>query len=218
MLRSSARPVPADAIRLGRRAFLKAERLDMSALADALGVNRVTLYRWVGSRDQLLVDVVWSLAERALRDARDHARGRGPERVVAVLTGFLDRVIANAGMQRWLSEEGEHAMRLLTRRETGFQPRLIGAIRRLLEAEADSGNLDVPVALDELAYVIVRLIESYTYLDLITGEPPDARRAEPIFAMLLGAGTAVIPASPTTPDESVVSADPRSARASKRSK
>jgi hypothetical protein len=33
--------------------------------------------------------------------------------------------------------------------------------------------------------VIVRLIESYTYLDLITGEPPDARRGEPILRMLL---------------------------------
>ncbi len=39
----------------------------------------------------------------------------------------------------------------------------------------------------ELAYVIVRLIESYTYLDLITGEQPDAARAEPILRMLLRA-------------------------------
>jgi hypothetical protein len=48
----------------------------------------------------------------------------------------LEILIANAGMQRWLSEEGEHAMRLLTRHETGFQPRLIGAIQEILEAEA----------------------------------------------------------------------------------
>ena len=33
--------------------------------------------------------------------------------------------------------------------------------------------------------MIVRLIESYTYLDLITGERPEARRAEPILRMLL---------------------------------
>jgi hypothetical protein len=37
----------------------------------------------------------------------------------------------------------------------------------------------------ELAYVIVRVIESYTYLDLITGEEPDAKRAEPILRALL---------------------------------
>jgi hypothetical protein len=33
------------------------------------------------------------------------------------------------------------------------------------------------------------MIESYTYLDLITGEEPEARRAEPVLRMLLGVPT-----------------------------
>ena len=40
---------------------------------------------------------------------------RGAERVVAVVTRFLEAVIANPGMQRWVADEGELAMRLLTR-------------------------------------------------------------------------------------------------------
>src|SRR4051812_14969083 len=153
-------PDHADAIRLARRRFLAPARVDMSALADDLAVNRVTLYRWVGSRDKLLVEVVWSLAERGLEAARERAAGtRGAERIVAVVTALLEIVIANPGMQRWLAEEGEHAMRLLTRREGGFQPRLIAAVQELLEEEADT--LDLPVDLHELAYVIVRLVESY---------------------------------------------------------
>jgi AcrR family transcriptional regulator len=179
------RPAAADALRLARRRFLAPERLDMSALAGDLGVNRVTLYRWVGSRDKLLVEVVWSLAERTLATVDGVAGETGADRVVGVVTRFLDTVITNPGMQRWLAEEGEHAMRLLTRHETDFQPRLIGAIEALLAEETDAGRLNVPVDLHELAYVIVRLIESYTYLDLITGEQPDARRAEPILRMLL---------------------------------
>ena len=63
------RPTPLDAFRLARRKFLAAERIDMSALADELGVNRVTLYRWVGSREQLLVEVVWSLGSRTSDNA-----------------------------------------------------------------------------------------------------------------------------------------------------
>jgi Tetracyclin repressor-like, C-terminal domain len=90
-------------------------------------------------------------------------------------------------MQRWLAEEGESAMRLLTRASHGFQPRLVDAMHDLLVAEADAGRLALPVDLREVAYVIVRLIESYTYLDLITGEEPDARRAEPILRLLLRA-------------------------------
>jgi hypothetical protein len=110
---------------------------------------------------------------------------RGAERVVAIVTGFLDAVITNPGMKRWLGEDGEHAMRLLTGRRTNFQRRLIGGIGELLEQEARSSELELAIDLRELAYVIVRLIESYTYLDLITGEPPEAARAEPILRMLL---------------------------------
>jgi AcrR family transcriptional regulator len=179
------RPTPLDAFRLARRKFLAAERIDMSALADELGVNRVTLYRWVGSREQLLVEVVWSLADRTLEKVDRRVRATGAERLVRVVTRFLADVISNPGMRRWLADEGELAMRLLTRHDTDFQPRLIGAIEQILREEADAGRLDLPVDLHEVAYVIVRLIESYTYLDLITGEQPDARRAEPVLRMLL---------------------------------
>jgi AcrR family transcriptional regulator len=170
-----------DALKLARRRFLAAERIDMSAMADELGINRVTLYRWVGSRDQLLVETIWSLGSRTLANVDARVKAKGGERIVQVVTGFLDDVISNAGMRRWLGEEGELAMRLLTRRDTGFQTRLIDAIHALLEQE----DLNLPVDLEELAYVIVRLIESYTYLDLIRGEEPDAKRAEPVLRMLL---------------------------------
>ena len=115
-------------------------------------------------------------------------RSRGAGRVVRVVARFLDDVITNEGMRRWLAEEGELAMRLLTRHDTDFQPRLIAAIEVMLAEESSAGHLDLPVELHEVAYVIVRLIESYTYLDLITGEQPDAARAEPILQLLLRTG------------------------------
>lgn len=179
------RPTPLDAFLLARRKFQDAERIDMSGLAEELGVNRVTLYRWVGSREQLLVEVVWSLGSRTLQEVDRGVRAKGAERIVRVVTRFLEAVIANPGMRRWLAEEGELAMRLLTRHDTDFQPRLIEAIHALLTEETRAGRLDLPVDLREVAYVIVRLIESYTYLDLITGEEPDARRAEPVLRLLL---------------------------------
>ena len=183
--RQPERPTADDAFKLARRKFLGAERIDMSALAAELGVNRVTLYRWVGSRDQLLVEVIWSLAQRTLERNERSVRATGAERVVRIVTRFLADVISNAGMRRWLADEGELAMRLLTRHDTDFQPRLIDWMEDILRQEADGGRLSLPVDLHEVAYVIVRLIESYTYLDLITGEEPDARRAEPVLRMLL---------------------------------
>jgi AcrR family transcriptional regulator len=174
-----------DALKLARRRFQAAERIDVGAMAEELGVNRVTLYRWVGSRNQLLVETLWGLAEATLARQEKAVRERGAERIVQIVTRFVDACVTNAGMRRLLSEEGELVMRLLTRRDAGFQPRLIDAIHRLLDTEARAGRLDLPVDLGEVAYVVVRLIESYVYLDLITGERPDARRAEPVLRMLL---------------------------------
>jgi hypothetical protein len=88
-------------------------------------------------------------------------------------------------MKRLLSDEGERTMRLLTRSDAGFQPRLIDAIQRMLEEETSAGRLDLPASLHDVAYVVVRLIESYVYLDLITGEEPDAKRAKPVLRLLL---------------------------------
>lgn len=164
---------------------MRGARVDMSALATELGIGRVTLYRWFGTRERLLVEVVWSMADRLLRDVDDQVEGTGSERVVAVVGGFLEGVIASPAMRAWLEEEGEFAMRLLTRHEPGFQPRLIAAVEDLLERERSAGTMDLPAEMSEVAFVIVRLIESYTYLDLITGETPDAGRAEPILRMLL---------------------------------
>src|SRR4051812_44601152 len=74
------RSTPLDAFLLARRKFLAAERLDMSGLADELGVNRVTLYRWVGSREQLLVEVIWSLGSRTLENVNRRVRAKGAGR------------------------------------------------------------------------------------------------------------------------------------------
>ncbi len=158
---TTRRPTALDAFKLARRSFLDGRRIDMSALADDLGVNRVTLYRWVGAREQLLVEVLWSLAHRTLELADAQVRERGPERIVQIVTRFVAAIIASPGMRRWVGEEGDSAMRLLTRRETDFQRRLIDALETLLHEEAEAGRLSLPVDLHEVAYVLVRLIESY---------------------------------------------------------
>jgi AcrR family transcriptional regulator len=170
------RPAALDAYLTARRRFLAGERVDMTSVAAELGVNRVTLYRWVGSREQLLVEIVWGLARRTLDDLVAADAG-GEGRQVRILMAFLEATLAHPGMQRWLSEEGESAMRLLTRHDTDFQPRLIAAVEDLIDP-ADPDR-------HEVAYALVRVIESYTYLDLITGERPEAGRAEPIFRRLL---------------------------------
>ena len=179
------RPTPMDALRQAKRNFLRQQRIDMSVLAEQLEISRVTLYRWVGSREQLLVEVTWSLTEFTLGELRREVRATGSERVVRIAVGFLEQVIDNPGMKHWIATEGELAMRLMTRHDTAFQPRIIEAFRQILQEETEAGRMSLPADLDEVAYVIVRIIESYTYLNVITGQEPNIAKAEGVLRLLL---------------------------------
>jgi hypothetical protein len=121
----------------------------------------------------------WQDAERVDMSAlarRARGQGRGP---------VHRRGDHESRNEVWLAEEGEAAMRLLTLRKPGYQARLVGWHERLLHEETAAGRLELAADLHEVAYVIVRLIESYVYLDFSTGEEPEPGRAEPILRMLL---------------------------------
>jgi AcrR family transcriptional regulator len=185
---STRRQAPRDAFRLARHKWRTGERVDMSALARELEINRVTLYRWVGSRDQLLVEVIWNLTNHNLTNAVetvDATGATGAERIIQAVTSFIDKAISHHGMSTWLANEGEAAIRLLTRHQNGYQPRLVARLEELLREEVDGGRLDLPADVHEVAYVLEQLVESYVYLFPIAGEQPEARRAEPILRMLL---------------------------------
>src|SRR5271165_2942372 len=137
-----------DAFKLARRKFMAGERVDMTTLARELGINRVTLYRWVGSREQLLVEVMWSLWHRTFEIQCQRTGGVGGERIAQIIVRSIEALITGPGWQRQLAEEGELLMRLLTRSDAGFQPRFIGAYRDLLAEEADAGRLDLPADLN----------------------------------------------------------------------
>jgi AcrR family transcriptional regulator len=164
------------AFRLARRAFLAGERIDMQRLASELGVNRVTLYRWVGNRARLFGEVAWELAERTIDRRLEASRARGGERIAEVVTGFIEAVRTNEGMRKTVASEGPVAVRLLTSGAGAVQPRLVQKYRSILEAEMASGAFTPSVPLDELAYALVRVSEACVYLDLLVDQHPDLDR------------------------------------------
>ena len=164
------------AFRLARRAFLAGERLDMQRLASELGVNRVTLYRWIGNRDRLLGGVAWALAERTIDRRLARSQARGGERIAEVVTGFIEDVRTNEGMRRTVAQEGPVAVRLFTAGDGAVQPRLVEKYRSILEAEVANGAFTPSAPLDELAYALVRVTEACVYLDLLVGQQPDLDR------------------------------------------
>ena len=181
------RPSPEAALRAARRAFMRCERVDMGALSAELGVDRTTLFRWLGNRDAALGKVLWSLAEPTFKAALDGMDRSGALGVAQVMGRFTEALIGAESLKSFLRREPERALRLLTTKASILQGEVLALVERLLKQEQDRGNLAHCLAPHDLAYLIVRIMESFIYTDSITGEVPDARKAETAIAVLLGA-------------------------------
>ncbi|HYW23958.1 MAG TPA: QsdR family transcriptional regulator [Terriglobales bacterium] len=167
--------------------YLEMRRLDMRALAAELGMGRSSLYRKVRSRDNLLGAVLWYLTRRAIARAVEASSGlRGPARVVAVVHHFLHDVHSQAALRRFLQDEPEAALRILTSKRGVVQQRVIRAVERLLADEEAQADARLTLDRATLAYVIVRIGESFLYADVIADNQPDVDRAVEVVAQLLG--------------------------------
>ncbi|WIX83913.1 QsdR family transcriptional regulator [Amycolatopsis carbonis] len=155
----------------------------MRELAAELGVSRATLHRWVGSRDHLLAEILWS--ETAAVFDNVTFTGRGAAGVADAIGSFVSTVNGSLAFRTFLQREPERALRLLTTKASVVQSRTIAQLTSLLTSEITAGRLTPPLRLPDVAYVLVRLGESFIYTDVITGEEPDAEKARAAVAALL---------------------------------
>jgi len=181
---------------LARETFIAGRRLDMGPLAASLGVDRTSVFRWVGNRDALLTEVLWSLAVPTLVQAdRATASEQGAERVADLLTRFAGDLITAPYFRDFLTREPARALRLLTTKASPIQHRFLATCEWLVRTHLGDTPFDARGGTDgaggsgidpaSLAYLLVRVSESFTYADLITGETPEADRAAVAFRHLL---------------------------------
>ena len=178
--------VPAPVFEAALRAFLAQRRLDMQALAADVGISRATLYRRVGDRDRLLGAVIWYLTRHAIARAVDGTDElKGAERILAVVERFMRDVQSQPALRRLLDAEPEAALRILTSKRGPVQRGVIGVVQRLLEEERERGALEPRMEATTLAYVIVRIGESFLYADVIAAADPDVDQAVDVIGQLL---------------------------------
>lgn len=174
------------AFRTARRWFMEGRRIDISALAEEVGVSRVTMHRWVGTRDELLTEVMWSLTSATLDrlQAEVDAAGIAP-RAAELLGRYTAAIAGNTGVLRMQREEADTFVRLCTTRASTFQDRMIRRIGEVLAADRRSGHLTVELSDDELAFAVVRLLEAYAHAPSLTGEPADPALVTRVLGALL---------------------------------
>lgn len=187
-LASGAHPDARRAFDSARESFIAGRRIDMGALAGSLGIDRTSLFRWVGNRDALLSEVLWSLAVPTLAQAeRAHAEAVGADRIASIMTRFADDLITAGYFREFLRREPARALRLLTTKESPIQRRYVATVEWLIRRDLGEHPLGGAIDPSSLAYLLARVSESFTYADLITGDPPSSQQARTAFRLIVRA-------------------------------
>jgi AcrR family transcriptional regulator len=183
--RPARRATPVDLFRRARRQWMEGERLDVGALASELGIARATAFRWVGSRELLVGEILWSLCGPLMDQSAAAIRTRGARRVAAICETTIRAILAFAPLRRFMQADPEYALRLLTSKQGPVQGRAIEKVRELLAFESQRGALAPPLGVDTLAYLIVRICESFIYAEAISGQQIDVGDAALAIELLL---------------------------------
>ncbi len=164
--------------------YLRGERVDLTVVARRLGLSRATIYRWFGSREQVLGEVIATQLEQLIARKRRAVSKRGAQGLIEVLD-LINRSLAQAtALRRLLEQEPASAMRMLTSGTGVVHPRAVCTVEALIAAEVTAGNYEPPADPATLAYAIVRLAEAFLYND--AGIRGDHERLREVQAALLG--------------------------------
>src|SRR5436189_4059602 len=125
--------------------YLRGRRIDVQAIAAELGLGRATIYRWFGSREELIGEVLFQAADPLLDAARAHARGRGGAALLDTFDRF-NRGLADApALRQFVEHERDAALRIITSGAGVVQPRIVARIAGLIEEEVAAGTYEPPV-------------------------------------------------------------------------
>jgi AcrR family transcriptional regulator len=165
------------AIGAGCQYFVQHGTVDMDRVAVALAVSRATLYRVISSRDRLLSEVLWRLAKQSMDRARALRTRDGIDGVLEVVRTISDELLDSKPLRHFIANEPEAATRVLMTPAGGLHRRSVAAVKELFDEAAPSGPWIVDDR-DNLAYLLVRIVESLYFAELLAGTPPDRDLAE----------------------------------------
>ncbi|MDD9965807.1 MAG: QsdR family transcriptional regulator [Myxococcales bacterium] len=181
------RVCPADALALARRKWDSGERLDVGQLARELGVGRATLFRWFGSRENLYAEVIIEAYAQHRAHICRTAVGTGLDLLDHVVRRNLSSLASAAALRKFIEQDPEFAIRLLTSPSSPVQARTIALEVDFLREVTAGANITPRLDLDTLAYVIVRIGEAFIYADTIAGNRPDIEKAVAAIHILVSA-------------------------------
>lgn len=186
--RTRGRPPAAsrdDVLAAAMHRYLRGRRIDVREIAAELGLGRTTIYRWFGSREGLIGEVLAQAGEPLLADARAEAEGKGGTALLDTFDRLNRKLVDAPALLRFVEQERDAALRIMTS-DGVSQRRMVANITRLIEDEVRAGTYEPPVEPAILAYAIVKLAEAFLFNDAASGIRGDVDRLRDVEAALLG--------------------------------
>jgi hypothetical protein len=178
----------APAVALAAAWIRACRRLEMQGLADELGISRVTLFRQVGSREDLLDKALWVLTEASLEAAVQRWEAQRPAHALhtpGTCRHFNGIVSRSKGLRRLLDEEPTLTIRVITGPGRMVQTGVVDRIESIIRRDLDEFGLVPLIEPGALAYALVRLGESFLYADVLADRQPDVDTADRLQQALI---------------------------------
>lgn len=161
-------------------------RLDVVHIAARARVGRSSMYRLVGTREELRTALLVVMARGAWAlSVQDAGQLTGAARCRTAMDAFCRRVSDHAVLRALLVSEPEATLRVLTDPRGSVQPVVISLFADVMTEEVDRGLIPV-LPLSSLAFALVRLAESFVYADVLADRSVDLRALSQLFGQLLG--------------------------------
>jgi AcrR family transcriptional regulator len=139
------RAAPEDALDFAQAAFISGDRLELGTLAERLSVGRTTLYRWFGTREQLLERVLVRLTRQFSAAAQAELQLNGIDRVLEFTRHMINATIGFEPAQAFVNREPQLALRLLIGEHGAVHRAIVEEILAVLaqaEAVEDMSGLE----------------------------------------------------------------------------
>lgn len=179
-----ARPGPEQALDAAGLMVYEGVRVDMGELAQRVGVGRATLYRWFGSREELLDGLLERFALMFLEQAREQARGEGDAWVLDVTRRLMEAAVEFEPARRFVAREPQLALRLLLGAGGAVHRTLSRALR---EALAEVHSEREMAALEPSIEPMVQVATALQWATFAIGDEPQIEQAVELVGLMLSA-------------------------------
>jgi AcrR family transcriptional regulator len=176
------RPKPEDALESARAAFVAEERVELATLAVTIDVSQATLYRWFGSREQLIDRVLGLLTDEFTSDAKAEVEGDGDERILDFIRRVMTLTVGFGPVRTLIAKEPQLALRLLLGEGEAVHRGLVRALRDVI---AESRSPEQARALESEIDTIVQVGTALQWATLAVGDEPQLGRVMDIARALL---------------------------------